>query len=265
MLCGLIVGGHSQEKKYTVLFEYNQSAIPDTALIAIMKLISKKDIAHIKIEGHCDSIGSKEYNYSLSSRRANEVKKLLTSNGISINNINTVVGYGEDKPLTSNESEKERQLNRRVIIHFFTNEKNEQPKSTNTSTLNQQEFVVGKKIVLNNLFFYAARHKIKPESRPTLENLCSILTKNAGLVIEIQGHVCCTTYEPDGYDIETRSDNLSVNRAEAVYNFLVQECGIDAKRLSFRGFGGTQKITQQEDTEEHMQLNRRVEIKILSQ
>lgn len=255
----------AQEKKYTVLFEYNQSVIPDTAMINIMKIIAKKEIDHVMIEGHCDSIGSKQYNYSLSARRANEVKKLLTANGVLSQHINTVVGYGEDKPLVSNESEKDRQLNRRVIIHFYTNENTEQKKPISTSTLNQQEFVVGKKIVLNNLFFYAARHKIKPESRPVLENLCSILTKNPGLVIEIQGHVCCTTFEPDGYDIETRSDNLSVNRAEAVYNYLIQECGIEAKRLSYRGFGGTQKVTQQEDTEQQMQLNRRVEIKILSQ
>ena len=103
------------------------------------------------------------------------------------------------------------------------------------------------------------------ESLPVLQNLADILKENPTMKIEIQGHVSCTTVELDGYDADTGLDNLSVARAEMVYIHLVHKCGIDKSRLSYKGYGGTQKITQDERTEELQQINRRVEIKILSE
>ncbi|RJP94377.1 MAG: DUF4398 domain-containing protein, partial [Desulfobacteraceae bacterium] len=58
----------------------------------------------VLIEGHTDSTGSAELNQSLSERRAQSVKIALLERGISFDRIDTV-GYGKDRPVTSNDTE----------------------------------------------------------------------------------------------------------------------------------------------------------------
>jgi len=252
------------ERQFMILFDFNKSDIPDSSMIRLVKIIAGSKIDSVLIEGHCDSVGSKEYNYILSQKRANEVRKLLTQNGIDQKVIKTCTGYGKDQPLTANSSATERQLNRRVVVHFTTQEQTKDVIHP-TQSLKKEDLKVGNKIVLKNMLFYGARHTLKPESKSVIENLCDIMRKNPTLKIEIQGHVCCTTFEPDGFDIETQTENLSVTRAAMVYHYLIDQCHIDAKRLKYRGFGGTQKIIQNDFTEAQQQVNRRVEIMILEE
>lgn len=70
---------------------------------------------YIRVEGHTDSVGSEEYNMGLSMRRANAVKILLVQRGITENRIEAV-GFGEDLPVATNDTEAGRQKNRRVEI-----------------------------------------------------------------------------------------------------------------------------------------------------
>jgi outer membrane protein OmpA-like peptidoglycan-associated protein len=66
------------------------------------------------IVGHTDSVGTTEYNYELSMRRANAVTDyLMVHHGIDPSRL-TMKGYGETRPIASNDSEKDRSLNRRV-------------------------------------------------------------------------------------------------------------------------------------------------------
>jgi outer membrane protein OmpA-like peptidoglycan-associated protein len=65
------------------------------------------------IEGHTDSSGPKAFNQKLSELRAMSVKEYLVENGITSSRLMTV-GYGEDKPTTSNNTRKGRIENRRV-------------------------------------------------------------------------------------------------------------------------------------------------------
>lgn len=68
----------------------------------------------VEIAGHTDNIGSWEYNQKLSLRRANAVVSYLIGKGIDARRIKGV-GYGESKPLASNDDEKDgREINRRV-------------------------------------------------------------------------------------------------------------------------------------------------------
>lgn len=69
----------------------------------------------IKVEGHTDSKGSKEFNLSLSKQRAESVRTLLFKQGVGHRWIE-VTGFGETKPLASNDSEAGRQKNRRVEV-----------------------------------------------------------------------------------------------------------------------------------------------------
>ena len=85
---------------------------------------------------------------------------------------------------------------------------------------------------------------------------------NPKLEIEIQGHICCIP-SGDGPDFdEPGSMKLSVNRAKAIYGYLVHN-GIDKSRLSYKGLGADYKLIWEERTEHDRETNRRVEIKIL--
>ncbi|KEQ16446.1 hypothetical protein GZ78_21535 [Endozoicomonas numazuensis] len=68
----------------------------------------------VEISGHTDDTGSAEYNKNLSQRRADAVRNILINNyGIAGDNV-TAIGYGEDQPVTSNETAEGRAANRRV-------------------------------------------------------------------------------------------------------------------------------------------------------
>jgi len=67
------------------------------------------------IEGHTDSIGPVAYNLNLSRERAKSVMNYFISKGIPASRI-SAVGYGEEKPVATNETEQGRAQNRRVEI-----------------------------------------------------------------------------------------------------------------------------------------------------
>jgi OOP family OmpA-OmpF porin len=73
-----------------------------------------------ELEGHTDSIGSEEYNKTLSERRAESVKKYLVDNfNVDAARLSTM-GYGESNPVASNETDDGRQKNRRVVANIVT-------------------------------------------------------------------------------------------------------------------------------------------------
>jgi outer membrane protein OmpA-like peptidoglycan-associated protein len=71
----------------------------------------------IRVEGHTDSTGSEDYNVDLSRHRAESVAIALQQRGVHPARIQTV-GYGESRPIASNDNEGGRQLNRRVTIEI---------------------------------------------------------------------------------------------------------------------------------------------------
>jgi peptidoglycan-associated lipoprotein len=81
---------------------------------AIMKLQANPDL-NVTIEGHCDSLGTIEYNLALGERRANAVRDYLTSRGIAPGRLRTV-SYGEERPVADNNTAEGRALNRRAHL-----------------------------------------------------------------------------------------------------------------------------------------------------
>ncbi len=107
-----------------------------------------------------------------------------------------------------------------------------------------------KPVILKNIFFETASAQLRPESRTELESLQNLLDENPQLRIQINGHT-------DNVGSEIDNQQLSEARAEAVYQFLVEN-GIVAERLRFKGFGESQPIASN-DTPEGRQRNRRTE------
>lgn len=75
-------------------------------------LESQKNIA-VEIGGYADNLGSDKYNKELSQKRAEGVRTYLVSKGVDGARL-TAVGYGEKKPVVSNDTEAGREMNRRV-------------------------------------------------------------------------------------------------------------------------------------------------------
>ena len=123
--------------------------------------------------------------------------------------------------------------------------------------------IIGRTILLPHVLFYDDMHRPLPGSLPTLQELFDIMKEHPGLRVEVEGHVCCMPPNMDGLDIETNKYDLSVRRAEYGYAYPVHR-GIDASRLTYRGFGASRKIFPQEMNKVQMQVNRRVEIKVLA-
>lgn len=69
----------------------------------------------VRIEGHTDSVGSAQYNEGLSQRRADSVRAFLAAQGIAENRM-TTRGFGEERPVATNDTDEGRAQNRRVEI-----------------------------------------------------------------------------------------------------------------------------------------------------
>ena len=67
----------------------------------------------LEVQGHTDNVGTPQYNLRLSDQRADSVKKYLIKAGIDPKRL-TSKGYGLTQPLVPNNTEKNRELNRRV-------------------------------------------------------------------------------------------------------------------------------------------------------
>jgi outer membrane protein OmpA-like peptidoglycan-associated protein len=88
-----------------------QSSI-DTLNVVADGLVANPEI-EVEISGHTDNVGSAKANISLSLRRAESVKQYLVSRGVNSNRI-TTVGYGFDKPVTTNGTDEGKSKNRRI-------------------------------------------------------------------------------------------------------------------------------------------------------
>jgi len=81
----------------------------------VAAVLIKYPQTNISIEGHTDSKGAEEYNMNLSTRRAEAVKASLIGRGLTSSRLRTI-GFGESKPVATNDTEAGRQQNRRVRI-----------------------------------------------------------------------------------------------------------------------------------------------------
>jgi outer membrane protein OmpA-like peptidoglycan-associated protein len=79
----------------------------------VLKLLNDNPKMEIEISGHTDNVGSDAFNLKLSDGRANAVRTYLISKGIAETRI-TAKGYGETKPVATNDTDEGRQTNRRV-------------------------------------------------------------------------------------------------------------------------------------------------------
>ena len=149
-------------------------------------------------------------------------------------------------------------VNRKGYLFFSDNFplSKKSPDSTYKIDIALQPLEANATIVLRNIFFDVNKFDLKPESQVELDNVVKLMKDNPTLKIQINGHTD---------NVGKPADNLALsnNRAKSVVEYITLK-GIDAKRLSYQGFGATQPVADN-NTEEGKAQNRRTELKVVSQ
>jgi outer membrane protein OmpA-like peptidoglycan-associated protein len=263
----------AQKETIIVHFDFNKSDLTTASATLLDNFIvtNKTTNRFIALYGHTDSKGSSAYNVALSRRRVNAVKEYLIKNGFPKNLIEIEDALGKTKLLLKEDADEAKgEINRRVEILFTLNsflkkEINTGAKSEKTikQIIEDTATKKGSTIIFKNMQFVGGRHKILENSMPQLTELLSALMSNSKLKIAIEGHICCLEGNVDGYDFDTNTEDLSVRRAKAIYEYLVY-AGIDENRIQYKGLGHSVPIyPYPEKDEDEKTINRRVEIKII--
>ncbi len=104
--------------EWVINFAFGSAVVDnhEQQLKAIADLVKSSPDLTIEIAGHTDNVGSTSYNYNLSLSRAQVVRRILMDDyDLQLDQF-TILGYGEERPMVSNETEEGRQQNRRAII-----------------------------------------------------------------------------------------------------------------------------------------------------
>jgi outer membrane protein OmpA-like peptidoglycan-associated protein len=116
--------------------------------------------------------------------------------------------------------------------------------------------VVEAEQVLGGIYFDFNKTTLLPEHAIVLDKLYAFLKENPGIRLQISGHT-------DNINSPAINKTISHQRAQAVINYLTQK-GISPHRLIASGYGDTQPVTINSRAINGQDVNRRVEMKILS-
>ena len=191
------------------------------------------------IEGHTDNVGDAQYNLDLSQRRAEAVVNYLVENmGIERSRL-SAKGYGMSRPVADNSSDEGRQKNRRIeaIIDCAFDVKEVQPPE--------------RLCIFLVIDFDTGKSDIKPQYHDEIAKVGDYMKNYPTTTAVIEGHT-------DNVGSDEVNMQLSLARAQATVDYLVQNFGIDRSRLAAKGYGSTRRIAYN-STPEGRAKNRRVD------
>ena len=105
-----------------IYFAFDNASVPAAAfetLRAHAVYLKGNSNAKVRLEGHADERGTREYNVALSERRAQSVEKFLRVQGVAASQIE-MVSYGEEKPTAYGSDEMSWAKNRRVELNYVS-------------------------------------------------------------------------------------------------------------------------------------------------
>lgn len=104
--------------KHIIYFDYNSADVTDIDIVnAHARYLAEHPSARVRLEGHADERGTREYNVALSEQRAYAVKQLMLFQGARPQQI-SIVAYGEERPAVYGHDEASYRENRRVEIVY---------------------------------------------------------------------------------------------------------------------------------------------------
>ena len=191
------------------------------------------------IEGYADETGSDAHNLKLSEQRAKSVVTSLEHDfGIEASRL-SAKGYGKTRPVADNATDAGRQKNRHInaVIDCAIDLKGlPAPPQRLCMSLKME--------------FETDSAKIDPAYYDQVNAVGEYMRKYPSTTAVIEGHT-------DSLGTPEHNQRLSQQRADSVVNYLVENFGVDASRLSAKGYGATRRIAYN-DTEEGRRLNRRI-------
>jgi peptidoglycan-associated lipoprotein len=107
--------------KRIVYFDFDSAEIradSQTVVAAHARYLAGAPAQKVRLEGHADERGSREYNIGLGERRAQSVRRALMLQGVAESQI-TTVSYGEERPAVAGSDEQAYAANRRVEIVYL--------------------------------------------------------------------------------------------------------------------------------------------------
>lgn len=232
-----------EEVVHSVYFDFDKSVLNEKQVADVIAFIKNTDstrIESIEIFGYTDDVGKEAYNFKLSTKRASAIQDKFIEGGIKSKIIVTIEGKGRiliDDDIVENLPEK-RSKNRRVDVVLNLREL---PKIQIPGYYNsiQKNHIIGDHIYLDNILFERGSSKLTFKSKSELDKISRLLLKYKNLEFEIQGHVCCTPpYQKEAIDKDTKKRQLSINRAQSVYKYLIFK-KINKARMTFKGYGNT--------------------------
>lgn len=262
--CMYNVSGAKNTDTLHVYFDIGVSALSPAAQRSIDSLLYNEVFVpgkKIGIVGYADYLGNEESNVGLSERRAKSVQAYLESMGIKQDDIQLVTGKGAVDRAIKNGNTGYPEDRKVDIIKGGL--KPTIAKST-AQVFDISKIKKNEVLRLNNIYFQPGSHMVRDESLPVIDTLYRTLRDNPNLHIRIEGHICCLLFNTDdGYDTDSQDFHLSENRAQYIYDDLISR-KIAASRLEYKGFGIKKPLRWPEKTPEDENMNRRVEIRILS-
>ena len=195
----------------------------------------------IRLEAHCDTTGSLEYNDDLAKRRINAVRKMLEQDRWTITGDEKI--YSER--LANKAQNYSHEIFRRVDIIIKINP----PTNAELLRMELNAFkadTVKEKSIDLKILFHGGQTLLLQESIPEAKELKDFMLANPDISADIHGHVCCADNYP-----------LSFNRAKTIAEFLMRQ-GVDSSRLTFQGHSNKQPKISPERTDEDRKQNRRV-------
>lgn len=231
--------------KLDIQFEVNNSQIQREELerlLAVGVFMKKYPDTTATIEGHTDNVGTAESNKVLSRNRADSVVNYLVNNQHIPAARLTAVGYGDTRPVADNNSENGKRMNRRIntVIACADDIEGLQP--------------VNARITMGLLIeFDQNSAEVKSSYHSELAKVAKFLKENDTVTATVEGHTANlqTTAE--------RAQEISLQRAQSVVNYLVNDEGVAASRLTAEGFGKSRRYSYN-DTADGRQDNRRVNV-----
>jgi len=113
-------GGQGAPSERIIYFDYDKSDIKSRArqiLEQHANYLTQNPETSVRLEGHADERGSREYNLALGERRAQSAQEILNSLGIFDTQL-SIISYGEERPMAPGHYPKAWGLNRRVEIVY---------------------------------------------------------------------------------------------------------------------------------------------------
>ena len=142
-----------------------------------------------------------------------------------------------------------KELDKSKLKEFITNVEYEK-------NLILDRIIVNKSIVLDNIYYDLDKSDIREDAAVELDKLIVILRDNPNISIELSSHT-------DDRASVDYNQNLSQRRAESAVSYILSK-GIDDNRITARGYGESQLIILDAETEDEHQINRRTEFKVTS-